>query len=697
MGQVFKAVDTRLNRIVAIKQLNGQHTGRFEQEARAIGALNHPNICTLYDVGPDYLVMEYIEGAPLRGPMAADEAVRIASQIAGALEAAHVKGILHRDLKPANVIVSGGLVKLLDFGLAKLISNAPTDVTKTVEGTALGTVAYMSPEQAQGRPVDERSDVFSFGAVVYELLSGTRAFPGDSTADVVSAVMRDNPRLPAASGELGRIVARCLSKAPGDRFQRMSDVKTALEQLSQATAEQPASIAVLPFADMSPGKDHEYFSDGLAEEIIDSLARIPGLKVIARTSAFAFKGQSLDVRQIAATLGVGHILEGSVRKAGNRIRVSVQLIAASDGSHLWSERFDRDLADIFAVQEEIALAIAGALKAKLGTSAMPSRQYTPNLAAYEAFLKGRHHLWKITPESLALSGQYFSQAIAADPMFGLACSGLSHHYFFLAMFSLMPAHKAMPLMRTHALRALELDPKLPDAHALLGVVAALYDYDWTEARRRFDLAMGRQPISPWTRNMFGLFYLLYAGRPAEAVVEITLALEDDPLALSLRYALGACLLAAGRGAEGSAHLQRVIELDEKFMTAYGIQTIAYLEEGNLDAALDRAEHGFALGAWDPVTVGLLAGVQQRRGDTDRAAELLARLGDGTAFGAPVGFMVFNLVCGNIDKAGDWIERAAEQRYPGILFFVHLPLGSALRASSRWPAVATLMNLPESAR
>lgn len=397
MGEVWKTRDTRLNRVVAIKQLKGQHGARFEQEARAIAALNHPNICTLYDIGPDYLVMEYIDSTPLRGPMTAADAVRLAGQIASALEAAHRKGILHRDLKPADVLVSGDSVKLLDFGLAKLMADAP-DVTLTSEGTVLGTVAYMSPEQARGQRLDERSDVFSLGAVLYEILSGQRAFPGGSAVEVLTAVLRDEPRALPVPEALGRIVMRCLQKSPPARFQSMADVKAALEHALAEEVDPRASIAVLPFADMSPDKDNEYFSDGLAEEIINALAQIQNLKVIARTSAFAFKGQNTDIRRIAETLGVAHVLEGSVRKAGNRIRVTAQLITAADGSHLWSERYDRELAGVFAVQDEIAAAIAGTLKTKLSAGPAPVRQYTPTLPAYEAYLKALHSQWKVTPE-----------------------------------------------------------------------------------------------------------------------------------------------------------------------------------------------------------------------------------------------------------------------------------------------------------
>ncbi len=392
MGEVWKARDTRLGRIVAIKQLTASDADRFDKEARAIAALNHPHICQVYDVGPDYLVLEYIEGHPIGGPLPADEVLRLAIQIAGALEGAHSKGILHRDLKPANIMVTeGGSAKLLDFGLAKLM-DADADVTRTVDGMVIGTVAYMAPEQAEGKPLDARSDVFSFGAVLYEMLSGARAFPGTTTIQVWNAVLRDDPSPLQALPALDRIVRRCLAKQPGQRFQTMTDVRVGLEQAAREIAapsrEQHASIAVLPFANMSRDPDDDILQRRTGRGAHQPSGPRPHLKVTARTSAFAFRGKEQDIRRIAEALGVRTILEGSVRRAGSRVRVTAQLINAEDGYHLWSERYDRELTDVFAIQDDIAQAIAGALQLKLVSK--PAR-HTPDFPAYEALLKARHH------------------------------------------------------------------------------------------------------------------------------------------------------------------------------------------------------------------------------------------------------------------------------------------------------------------
>ncbi|HYV63992.1 MAG TPA: protein kinase, partial [Bryobacteraceae bacterium] len=387
MGEVYKATDTRLGRTVAIKFLKAAYTDRLDREARAIAALNHPHICTIHDVGPDYLVMEYLEGAPLGSPVPVENAIRLALEIAAALEAAHAKGIVHRDLKPGNIFVTQAGVKLLDFGLAKLRSGqdgSDDTLSMTQAGTVVGPVAYMSPEQAQAKPLDARSDIFSFGLVLYEMLSGQRAFSADTGIAVMAAIVRDEPRPLKVTPDLERIITRCLRKAPADRFQTMGEVRAALEQVSLKPAQEQPSIAVLPFSNMSADKENEYFSDGLAEEIINVLAQVPGLKVTARTSAFAFRGKEQDITKIAEALRVRTILEGSVRRAGNRIRVTAQLINAQDGYHLWSERYDREMADVFALQDEIAAAIAGALRVRLAAKPPEVRRHTPKLPAYEA-------------------------------------------------------------------------------------------------------------------------------------------------------------------------------------------------------------------------------------------------------------------------------------------------------------------------
>ena len=497
MGEVYRARDSRLDRAVAIKVLpapvahDAERLRRFEHEARAIASLNHPHICQLYDIGPGYLVLEYIDGEPLRGPVAAPEAVRQAIQIARALEAAHDRGILHRDLKPANVLITrDGTVKLLDFGLAKLLR--PTRTTRTtsrtpwhntIAGAVLGSPGYMSPEQAAGQPLDIRSDVFSFGIVLHELLSGVRA---SSDGDA----FRSGQAPPA----LARIVQRCLAANPRERFQTMAEVRAVLEHASTELTSAPSghqpSIAVLPFANMSADKENEYFGDGLAEEVINALAQVTGLQVAGRTSSFQFRGKDIELAEVGRRLNVHHLLEGSVRRAGNRVRVTAQLIKVSDGFHLWSERYDREWTDIFAIQDEITQAITSALRIRLSADSSTPRRHQPNLRAYEAYLKARELWSRAFPGSFEQTKAMLEHAIALDPQFALPYSLLGGCYTMLANLGFKPAHEMMPLARAAEEEALRVDPALPEAHALLGVCAGGFGHDWIGAEREWRLCDG---------------------------------------------------------------------------------------------------------------------------------------------------------------------------------------------------------------
>jgi len=685
MGEVWKARDARLQRIVAIKQLKGNHGARFEQEARAVAALNHPHICQIYDVGssPDgfgYLVLEYVEGAPIQGPMAEADAVRTALQIAAALEAAHAKGILHRDLKPGNILMTAGGAKLLDFGLAKLVSDDEATLTIGVSGTPL----YMSPEQAEGKTLDARSDVFGFGAVLYELLAGRRAF------DSLAAVLRDDPApltSPAAA-----IASRCLAKQPGQRFQTMTDVKQALARVGHARPAEQPSIAVLPFANMSGDKEQEYFSDGLAEEIINALVKVPGLKVIARTSAFAFKGQNTDIRKIAETLGVANILEGSVRRSGNRIRVTAQLITATDGSHLWSERYDREMADVFAVQDEISAAIAGVLEAKLASKPERRKHHMPNVAAYEAYLKGRHYQWKLTREALIQSREFYQQAIALDPNFALPHAALAEH-FHIASSGLMEPREGLARGREAARRALEIDPDLPEANAWLAIFAAVFDYDWNEAERLFRLALTPQPVPPMIRHWYGYFYLRLVGRAAEAVEEHRRGLEADPLNPIYRTGLAVSLRAAGRDREAAEEAAKVFELDPDFTPAYTLQAFDAIRMP-VPEALALVEKGISLSPWHLPSMGLLAGLLVRNGEPERAQEMLQRLGHADTYRVPCALAIFHCVCSDAERAAEWVQRGIEQSDQMVaMLLLSPPYLPVLRSATRWPALAKRMNLP----
>ena len=673
MGQVWKAQDTRLHRTVAIKHLSERYSARFEQEARAIAALNHPHICTLYDIGPDYLVMEYVDGQPLKGPLPAEEALRLARQIASALEAAHAKGILHRDLKPGNILVNASGAKLLDFGLAKLLDDADATQTMGIAGTPL----YMSPEQVEGKPLDTRSDIFSFGVVLYELLTGRRPF------DSLASVLRDEP---SPSGY--DVIAKCLAKRPAQRPDSMTQVLAALHEMERKPENSQPSIAVLPFANMSRDADDEFFSDGLAEEIINLLAHVPGLKVTARTSAFAFRGKEQDITKIAETLRVKTVLEGSVRRAGNRIRVTAQLINAADGYHVWSERYDRELTDVFAIQDEIAAAITGALQLKLGSA--PTVRHTPNMAAYEAYLKYRYYQWSFTPEALQRSRESLQRAIALDPKFALPYVGLADYQLALGVVGRLTGEQTMPPARKLAQRALELDPDLPEAHGMLGIVAGHYDYDWKECERRFGLAMAREPVSAPLREWHSTFHLAALGRAEEAKRQIDLVLDQDPLCQMWHF--GSCLRLGQLGLydESIAAGRRAVELDPQFWMGWWALGMRLATCGRHAEALDCARKASAIAPWAPYALGLLAAELELAGMTKDVEAVHSQL-------SASGLGCYHLALGQIDKAVRELERAAEERFPGLLISVIRPHELLLRQAPGWPALLKKMNLTEATR
>jgi serine/threonine protein kinase len=626
MGEVWKARDTRLNRFVAVKCLKHEHSSRFELEARAVAALNHPHICQIYDVGLDYLVLEYVEGAPLKGPMETAEALRLALQVTSALEAAHKRGILHRDLKPANVLVGERGAKLLDFGLAKLKANPDKDATATDEGTVLGTAAYMSPEQALGKPLDERSDVFSFGAVLYEMLSGRQPFSGDSVLDVLNAVVRDEP-LPLES-PMAAIVTRCMAKQPAQRFQSMAEVRTALKQVSTAkSAEQMPSIAVLPFANLSAEKENEYFSDGLAEEILIALSQVEGLRVAARSSSFSFKGKPTEMSEIASRLHVANILEGSVRRAGNRIRVSVQLVDARNGFQLWSERYDRQMEDIFEVQDEISHAIADHLKVTLGVGV---KQATKNLEAYEHYLKGRHLLNQRMPTTVRQAIECFEKAIQLDPQFALAYSGLADCYCILRVYGWISAKEGKPPALAAVTKAVALAPHLWEVNFSSGMYIFYYDPKWLEAGPHFECAISINPQSSIAHGYCAIFYSL-CRRNSEAAEHATQACQLDPVSAFIHALIACANHIMGRDDRAESYARQSLELQPNYNFGLWMLGLALSSLERHQEAVETLERVVA-NSRSPVYVGLLACAYQRAGRSEDASHLLVELEERRARG-----------------------------------------------------------------
>ena len=497
MGEVYRARDERLDRDVAIKVLpedvasDAERLRRFEREAKAVAALSHSNILEIFDFGTEgdvtFSVTELLEGETLRerlqqegGSLPWRRVQEIAAAIADGLGAAHGKSVVHRDIKPSNIFLcSDGRVKILDFGLAATsevsdgeAETASIEAPLTREGTVVGTVGYMAPEQVRGQVADHRSDIFALGCVLYEVLSGKKAFPGKTTADMMSAILTKTPdslaeRSAASPAEISGLVERCLEKSPEQRFQSARDLAFALrsvrtptaqaERAAKAPSDDRPSVAVLPFANLSPDPEQEFFCDGMAEEIINVLTRIPGLRVIARTSSFAVGRMEIDVREAGTRLDVDSVLEGSVRRVGQRVRITAQLVTTSDGSHLWSERFDRELTDILALEDEIAETIAERLRVGLKQEDRGQRRPAVNSEAHALFLEGRHYFARGTPDAMTRAKECFERAIELDPIFALTYDSLAELYWYLGFFGGLSPREAFSQGMRHALRAHELD------------------------------------------------------------------------------------------------------------------------------------------------------------------------------------------------------------------------------------------------
>jgi TolB-like protein/Tfp pilus assembly protein PilF len=551
------------------------------------------------------------------------------------------------------------------------------------QGDYRGALAFALKAKLRGNPLAPM-----FVAAAYGQLGDV-----EGGAMAAAELVKFRPELPAL---MRKQVAKVWNAEYGERFleglrKAGLEIPQNQKQISSGPISLPPSIAILPFANMSDDKKQDYFSDGLAEEIINLMAQIPTLKVIARTSAFAFRGKEQDIRGIAETLGVSTILEGSVRRSGNRIRVTAQLINAADGSHLWSERYDRELSDIFAVQDEISAAIAKALRIKLSPEAAPQR-YMPKLAAYDAYLKGRQQQAKVTPESLELARCYYEQAIEFDPAFGMAHIGLAFYWMTVAHFGQHSVHEAVAAARAEVQRALQIDPSLADGHALLGYLAALFDSDWASAEKHFEFPLAKQASFELVKPMYGGFLYL-RGNADQAIKLAERAIEEDPLDVWAHMNLHAYLQPAGREDEALAQLQKVAELDPNQVVALASMVMIHADKGNTAEALNIARRAYAVGRWFPDTVGLLAALLRRDGKEEESASIAKELGSGEVLGYARAHALFHLICGEIDQAADWVQKAIEQRDSSMRFYLGFVICKGLRASHRWPKIAKMVNLP----
>ncbi len=745
MGEVYRARDPRLKRDIAIKVLPDdvasapERLARLEREATTVAGLNHPNIVTLFSIeevaGTRFLTMELVEGRSLDqsvtpAGLPASRVIELGIAMADALTAAHEKGVVHRDLKPANVMLTkDGRVKVLDFGLAKLAtpdsnaeltSAAPMTTPMSNDGHVVGTVPYMAPEQVRGEAVDARTDLFALGIVLYELLAGRRPFAGSNAIVVSAAILNETPEplsrvrtdLP---GDLERIVNRCLEKNPRERIQSALDVSNELRRLRKQlernesgtvvrpVAEKVASIAVLPFMNRSASADDEYFSDGLADELLGVLSKIKGLRVTARTSSFQFKGSKEDVPTIGRKLDVATLLEGSVRKAGNRIRVSVQLVNVADSSHLWSETYDRTLEDIFAVQDDIAHSVVKELRTTLLGEAADSHASGEAKAAVARAAKGRgtdpeaHRLYllarhlndRASRENTAKAIEYLKQALGRDPAFALAWADLGMAYAREADFGWVPVVDGYARAREAVARTLELEPDLAEGHALLAWMQMSCHWDWRGAEASLARALELAPGNATVLRRAGVLARTL-GRVEEAIGFFRRALEQDPLSAVAYSNLGLALTATNRFPEAEAAHRKALELAPQRANTYALFSLTLLAQDRGEEALAEAmrEPHEAYRLWALAVVHHVLG---HRVESEAALrDLVEKYSDGGAYQVAE---VYGSR-GEVDVAFEWLERAYAQRDGGLSELrISVNLRS-LHGDPRWSAFLKKMGLAD---
>ena len=739
MGEVWRARDTRLGRDVAIKVLpadvatDPDRLARFEREARALAALSHPNILSIFDFGRDgdvtYAVTELLEGETLRERLCRERlpwrtAVEIVAAIVDGLAAAHSKGIVHRDLKPENVFVTAdGRVKVLDFGLARLVAvssaetrtHAPSTAC-TLAGTVLGTVGYMSPEQARGMPVDQRADVFGLGVLLHEMLGGEHPFSRATPTDTVAAILRDEPSpLPASvPAQLVVVVGRCLAKEPGRRYQGGGELKAALEKVRltggrnqsgprhetarprhSAGRRRIRSLVVLPLLDLSHDADQEYFADGMTEALIADLAKIRALRVISRTSAMRYKGSDRLLPEIAAELGVDGVVEGSVLRAGRRVRVTAQLIHAATDTHLWAESYERDFEDVLVLQSEIARAIVGEIRIAV-TPEETRRLASPrqvNSEAYDACLKGRFHWYKLSREHLDTALRYFELALEKDPGCARAWGGIAATWASLTDAGFVPPHEAIPKAKAAALRAIELDDSLADAHVNLANLVFYGDWDWRGAEAEFRRAVELDHNST-EAHFFLADFLMSMGRTEEAMVESRRALELDPFSFFIQGFFGWHLVYLGRYDDAVAQLRKTLQMEPAFSSARLGLWGAFYRQGALREALAEAKKFFEVLGDDEIVAALEDGYANS-GYTGAMSLAARRLIERAARGHVPAVRIARLCAhaGEIDHALEWLEKALTWHESPL---VHLLVGwdwDTLRPDPRFTNLLRRMNLP----
>jgi len=761
MGRVYKATDTKINEKVALKLIKLEIASdkktleRFGNELRIARKIVHKNVGRMYDINEDkgthYITMEYVSGQDLRGlirqsgKLGVETALSIAKQVCDGLAEAHKTGVIHRDLKPSNIMIDReGNVRIMDFGIARSLKEKGI----TGAGVMIGTPEYMSPEQAEAKEVDQRSDLYSLGAILYEMVTGRVPFEGDTALSIAMRHKGETPKDPKEYNaqipdDLSQLILKCLEKDKDSRFQNAGEIQSELENIEKGipttdraiprrkplTSKEitvtfglkklviPAlvvialviigviiwqflpkketvtlisnkpSVAVLPFVDLSPQEDQAYFCDGLADEIINRLTKIENLRVPARTSSFSFKGKEIDIQEIGVKLDVENVLEGSIRRSGNRLRITVQLIKVDDGYPIWSERYERDMEDVFSLQDEISLAIVDKLKIKLlgEEKAELVTRHTQNLEAYNLFLKGRYFWNKRTADDIKKAIDYFEQAIKLDSNYALAYAALADSYGLLPFYTSILPKEAFTKAKSAVMKALDIDETLAEAHSALGFIKMYYDWDWEAAETEFKRAVQTKPGYVTAHHWYAE-YLSWMGRHEEAIEEIRRAQELDPLSLLINYIKAYVFFYARQYERAIEQCQKTLELDPNFHMPYATIGRVYLAKGMYEEAIvafqksgDKTYLGFAYALADKRDEAL-AILEEMKGQWKR--------GDIRAL--PIARVYVSL--GEENLALEWLQKSLERREPRMVLLKVDPRFDKLRSNPRFKTLLKKMNL-----
>jgi serine/threonine protein kinase/Flp pilus assembly protein TadD len=764
MGRVYKATDTKINEKVALKLIKPEIASdkktleRFGNELRIARRITHKNVGKMYDIneeqGTHYITMEYVSGQDLKGlikqtgQLGIGTAISISKQVCEGLSEAHKIGVIHRDLKPSNIMIDReGNVRIMDFGIARAL----TEKGITGSGVMIGTPEYMPPEQAEAKNVDKRSDIYSLGVVLYEMVTGRVPFEGDTALSIAMKHKGEAPKNPKEynpqiSDDLNLLILRCLEKAQNRRFQSAGELQSELENIEEgmptiaesapkkkpitskeitvtinrkklvipsitiivavlfaffiwqslskkevatAISDKP-SIAVLPFVDLSPQEDQAYFCDGLADELINRLTKIKNLKVPARTSSFSFKGKDIDIQEIGTKLDVENVLEGSIRKSGNRLRITVQLIKADDGYPLWSERYERDMKDVFSLQDEISLAIVDKLKIKLlgEEEAELVTRHTQNPEAYNLYLRGRFFWNKRTVEDIEKAIEFYEQAIKLDSNYALAYSALADSYGLLPFYTSIPPREAFAKARSAVMKALDIDETLAEAHSALGFIKMYNDWDWEAAETELKLAIQSNP-SFVTAHHWYAEYLSHMARHEEAIAEINRALELDPLSVLINHMKAYVFYYAHQYERAIQQSQKTLELDPNFAITYDIIGCAYLEMEMYDEAMSAFEKGRNNKEYRGFGYG-------RAGKREEALGIIKELKEQWKLGDIRAHSIARIYAGlgEEELAIEWLQKCLEIREPRLFQLKVDPRFDNLRSNPGFKTLLNKMNFPE---